>query len=103
MQVEWRSRAHRFLVNGLWINKKSLWSVSSDGNAKEWNWPDMDQKQVIQISNIFPDQKVSCQSIWSASNGKRVLVGTWDKGIVALEKHKPAFEWRHFQTAAKVI
>ena len=103
MQVEWRSRAHRFLVNGLWINKKSLWSVSSDGNAKEWSWPDMDQKQVIQISNIFPDQKVSCQSIWSASNGKRVLVGTWDKGIVALEKHKPAFEWRHFQTAAKVI
>ena len=103
MQVEWRSRAHRFLVNGLWLNPKSLWSVSSDGNAKEWSWPDMEQKHLIPVASLFLEKKVACQSVWGSSDGKQVLVGTWDKGIVSFEQQGNTMNWHHFQTVAKVI
>ncbi len=103
MQVEWRSRAHKFLVTGLWLNPKNLWSVSSDGDIKKWSWPDLEPLEVIRISDIIKNRKTSGQSVWSSPDGKRVLVGNWDMGIIALEKKRKTYHWAHYQTSAKVI
>ncbi len=103
MQVEWRSRAHNFLVTGIWLTEKSLWSVSSDGDIKEWGWPDLEPGPVIRVSDMLKNRKTSCQCVWSDPKGKRVLVGTWDMGIIALEKKGGNYKWTHYQTVAKVI
>ncbi|NOZ14223.1 MAG: protein kinase [Acidobacteria bacterium] len=103
MQVEWRSRAHKFLVTGLWLSPKNLWSVSSDGDIKKWSWPDLEPLEVIRISDIIKHRKTSGQSVWSSPDGKRVLVGSWDMGIIELEKKRGEYHWAHYQTNAKVI
>ncbi|NOY24075.1 MAG: protein kinase [Acidobacteria bacterium] len=103
MQVEWRSRAHNFLVNGIWLTGKSLWSVSSDGDIKEWGWPDLAPGLVIRVSDMLKNRRTSCQCVWSDPKGQRVLVGTWDMGIIALEKKGGNYNWTHHRTIAKVI
>lgn len=104
MQVKWRSRVHKFLVTGIWLTKKSLWSVSSDGDIKEWSWPDLEPIHVFRVSEMLNNRKTSCQSVWSNPKGRQVLVGCWDMGIIALEKKEGReYYWTHYQTIAKVI
>ncbi len=86
MNVLWRSKAHDYLINGLCLSKAPmLWSSSSDGDIKAWNWPQLDEKEEISTTKLF-GKPIPLAAIWASSDGKRVLCGTWTGKLLDLAK-----------------
>jgi serine/threonine protein kinase/outer membrane protein assembly factor BamB len=89
MTVEWRSRAHDFLVNQLRLDAdgQSLWSTSSDGRLKRWAWPDLEELETIDTEDLF-GRKYALHAIWMAADRSRALLGTWNRAAVVLSRNE---------------
>jgi serine/threonine protein kinase len=89
LTVEWRSRAHDFLVNQLRLDadRRSLWSTSSDGRMKHWSWPDLEELESIDTEALF-GRTYALHGIWMAADRRHALLGTWNR--VALELTRDA-------------
>lgn len=87
LTVEWRSRAHDFLVNQLHLDGdgQSLWSTSSDGVLKRWSWPDLELRETVDTEEIF-GRRYSLHALWMAEDGNRALLGTWNRAVLILER-----------------
>jgi len=78
LEVEWRSRAHDYLVNRLFFSpqEKHLWSTSSDGKIKKWSWPDLEELESIDIEQVF-GASYPLHALWVSPDEKQLFVGTW--------------------------
>ncbi len=87
LAVEWRSRAHGFLVNQIVLlpGKGVLWSASSDGLVKRWSWPDLKELATLDTSDLV-GRRVSLHAIWVSRDERRMLLGTWDHLALFLER-----------------
>ncbi len=87
LDVEWRTRAHGFLVNSLRLDPggKALWSASSDGRVKRWSWPDLDELETIDVGSLL-GRPISLHACWIGRSGHRLLAGTWNRILVRLER-----------------
>ena len=93
LKVEWRTRAHGFLINSLVLSPggKILWSASSDGRLKRWSWPDLREQETIDVSSLL-GQRVALHACWLGPDARHVLVGTWNRKLVELRRETQG--WR---------
>ncbi len=91
MQVIWRSKGHGFLVNSLRLTPGGLWSSSSDGTAKLWTWPELDEREVLSTKDLLGGSK-GLAAIWTSPDQNTVLTGTWDKSLVVFERGKDGWQ-----------
>jgi hypothetical protein len=98
MKVIWRSKAHGFLINTLYLNRnpQALWSTSSDGTLKKWSWHQLDELEVIDIAKLL-GKKASMSTLWVEPGEQRILAGTHRGLFVALEKG-PGGAWKVQET-----
>ncbi len=89
MNVVWRSKAHDYLINGLFLsrNPQLLWSASSDGTIKAWNWPQLEESETISSAKLL-GKSIPLAAIWASSGGDRALVGSWSGKLLDLAKEK---------------
>ncbi len=87
LKVEWRSRAHKFLVNQIVLlpGQGVLWSASSDGLIKRWSWPDLKELATLDTMDLI-GRRASLHAIWISKDERRMLVGTWDHLALFLTK-----------------
>jgi len=87
MKVIWRSRAHDFLVNDLFVQVQppSLWSASSDGTVKKWAWPSLEEVLSISTSDIA-DQKYRLQCVWVDPEESTIVAGTWNSAFLVVRR-----------------
>lgn len=92
--VEWRSRAHEFLVNQLRLDTaaQALWSTSSDGALKRWTWPELELEESIDTAAVL-GTRYALHAVWVAPDGQRAVVGTWNRAVLWLER-TPAGDWQ---------
>ncbi|MFN7974999.1 MAG: WD40 repeat domain-containing protein [Acidobacteriota bacterium] len=85
--VVWRSKAHGFLVNALRIagEPPSLWSSSSDGTLKQWDWPQLEERFQIDTQEIA-GKKQSVAAFWISRDGHRILAGTWANALDVIDR-----------------
>ncbi len=89
MEVVWRSQAHRFLVNQLFIQGSPpfLWSSSSDGSIKKWTWPMLEEQESISTSDLIGDS-VALQALWVDSDEKTIVAGTWESMLLVIRRRE---------------
>jgi hypothetical protein len=87
LRVEWRSRAHDFLVNQIVVAgaPPSLYSSSSDGTVKRWKWPELEEEESIVTRDLF-GKRYSIQALWAAPGGEQILAGSWNNALLALRR-----------------
>jgi len=87
LEVEWRSRAHDYLVNSLCYSRgsHSLYSASSDGKIKKWSWPDLEEVESIDTAGIF-GQTYPLHALWVSPDEKTLFLGTWARQANLLRK-----------------
>ncbi len=87
LTVQWRSRAHGFLVNQLFLRPEEgdLWSTSSDRSLKRWSWPSLEELETVTTAEVL-GQEYSLAALWVAPDGGRVVLGTWNRAILVLER-----------------
>ncbi|MEW6367782.1 MAG: WD40 repeat domain-containing serine/threonine protein kinase [Acidobacteriota bacterium] len=87
MKVIWRSRAHDFLVNGLFVQGQppSLWSVSSDGTIKKWAWPSLEDVLSISTSDVA-GRRYSLQCVWVDPSESTIVAGTWRNALLVARR-----------------
>ncbi len=85
LTVEWRSRAHEFLVNQLRLDPASgtLWSASSDGALKRWRWPELELLESVDTRDAV-GRKYALHALWVDDDGGRMVLGTWDRAVLWL-------------------
>lgn len=104
MRVEWRSKAHGFLVNALRLqgNPLALWSTSSDGTVKKWGWPQLDEREVVDVSRIA-GSKLSLAALWVSEDERLLLAGTWNHRLAVLERGMSGWKGRTLPVPSKAI
>ena len=87
LTVEWRSRAHGFLINQLFLNDTSqtLWSTSSDHSLKRWSWPDLEELETVRTEDIV-GEALSLGALWVSPDERRVFLGTWNRKVLLLKR-----------------
>jgi WD40 repeat protein len=82
MQILYRSQAHEYLINFLYLSPEGgkLWSSSSDGSIKMLNLPSLEKMQEIQIKNY------SLQAFWINKEQDFIIAGTWNHRLLYLKK-----------------
>jgi hypothetical protein len=87
LTVEWRSRAHGFLINQLFLNDTSqtLWSTSSDHSLKRWSWPDLEELETVRTEDIV-GEALSLGALWVSPDERRILLGTWNRKVLLLKR-----------------
>ncbi len=87
LTVEWRSRAHGFLVNQLFLDREHemLWSTSSDHNLKRWTWPELNEVETIRTEDVI-GEALSLGALWIDPTGNRAFLGTWNRKALLLER-----------------
>lgn len=87
LTVEWRSRAHEFLVNQLHLDPASgtLWSASSDGALKRWRWPELELLESVDTAEVL-GRSYALHALWIDGGGDRVVLGTWNRAVLWLER-----------------
>jgi predicted Ser/Thr protein kinase len=87
LNVLWRSKAHAFLVNQMWLagEPPSLWTSSSDGTVKRWGFPQVEEQESVDVSRLL-GRKVELQALWASPAGDRVVAGTWDHALAVLSR-----------------
>ncbi len=88
MDVSWRSRGHEFLINQLWIapDRSSIWSTSSDGQMKQWRWPDLSPMAQVDTRELLGEETLSLHAIWMNARQDLALLGTWNRRLLLLGK-----------------
>ncbi|MBK8285678.1 MAG: protein kinase [Ahniella sp.] len=88
MEVSWRSRGHEFLINQLWIapDRSSVWSTSSDGQMKQWRWPDLSPMTQVNTRELIGEENLSLHAIWMNAAQDLALLGTWNHQLLLLGK-----------------
>ncbi len=105
MNVVWRSKAHDYLINGLFLSKapQLLWSASSDGTIKAWNWPQLEERETISSAKVL-GKPLSLAAIWASSDGNRVLAGSWSGKLLDLTKdEKDGWRGRVWETPSECL
>ncbi len=84
---EWRSRAHGFLVNQLFLEPggHGLWSTSSDGTLKRWSWPDLVELETVSTSELL-GRRYSLHAVWQSPDGRVMLLGTWNRALLVVHR-----------------
>jgi len=74
LEEEKRTKAHTYLINSLFLDRQSstLFSTSSDGALKTWNWPGLEERAVYSISPM------SKAAIWIDAGNHRGILGSWE-------------------------
>jgi WD40 repeat protein len=87
LTVEWRSKAHDYLVNQLFLPPAAddLWSTSSDGTLKRWSWPTLEEVETIRTETLF-GRRYSLAALWVAPDLGSVLLGTWNRTALVLHR-----------------
>ena len=87
LTVEWRSRAHDYLVNQLFLDPsgKELWSTSSDRSLKRWSWPSLELRETVRTADVL-GTPYSLAALWVSRDRRTVLLGTWDRAALVLER-----------------
>lgn len=87
MEVVWRSQAHKFLVNQLFIQGSPafLWSSSSDGSIKKWTWPLLEEQESISTGDLI-GESVALQALWVDSDEKTIVAGTWESMLLVIRR-----------------
>jgi len=87
LEVEWRSRAHDYLVNRLFLStgEQHLWSTSSDGRIKKWSWPELEEEETIDTGRVF-GRSYPLHALWVSPDEKTLLTGTWARRVNLLRK-----------------
>ena len=86
LTVEWRSRAHEFLVNQLRLDDAgTLWSTSSDGALKRWSWPELELEESVDTAELL-GSRYALHAVWVAPDGRRAVLGTWNRAVLWLER-----------------
>ena len=101
MKVIWRSQAHKYLVNSLFLTQspQSLWSASSDGTLKEWSWPKLEELETIDLNQLLHRQ-CSMATLWVSPDHKTVLSGTHSLALVRLDKGEDG-KWHATATSSQ--
>lgn len=88
LEVEYRSTAHKYLINYLTINKSTnkLWSSSSDGFIKGWSIPTLQEYSSFSLSEILKS-KLSLHALWVSPDEKKFVIGTWNHQINIIDKN----------------
>jgi serine/threonine protein kinase/WD40 repeat protein len=104
MKVEWRSKAHGFLVNALRLQGKPpvLWSTSSDGTVKKWSWPQLDEREVVDASRLA-GSRLSLAALWVSQDERLLLAGTWNYKLVVLERGAAGWKARTLPVPSKSL
>ena len=87
MKVIWRSQAHKFLINTLFLTESppGLWSSSSDGTVKRWSWPQLEERETINVSDLL-GRRLSLAALGVSRDQKTILTGTHSSAFVRLDK-----------------
>jgi serine/threonine protein kinase/WD40 repeat protein len=87
LSVLWRSKAHAFLVNQMWLTGEppSLWTSSSDGTVKRWSFPQVEEQESLDVSRLL-GKRVELQALWAAPGGDLVVAGTWSHALAVLSR-----------------
>jgi hypothetical protein len=94
LRVEWRARAHEFLVNKLLFAGAPplLYTSSSDGTLKLWQWPELELREAIDTRALSKSKKkYSLHAFWVSPEGDRILAGTWNHALLVLTRRGGAW------------
>lgn len=93
LTVEWRSRAHDFLINQLFLTegRQTLWSTSSDHSLKRWSWPDLEELETVRTEDVT-GKALSLGALWVSPDEQRIFLGTWNRVALLLE-HQADHVW----------
>ncbi len=89
LTIEWRSRAHDFLINQLFLaaGGQAIWSTSSDHSLKRWSWPDLEETENIRTEDVV-GEALSLGALWVSPDEQRVFLGTWNRKALLIQRHK---------------
>ena len=88
MNVIWRSQAHGYLVNQLHLRggpSPSLWTSSSDGQVKQWGWPQSEERQAVDTRRVL-GRSYNLHAVWASGEAQQLLVGTWNHALLVLRR-----------------
>ncbi len=88
MNVIWRSQAHGYLVNQLHLRggpSPSLWTSSSDGQVKQWGWPQSEERQAVDTRRVL-GRSYNLHAVWASGDAQQLLVGTWNHALLVLRR-----------------
>lgn len=87
LAVVWRSQAHGFLVNQLFLQGRppGLWSASSDGTVKKWSWPLLEVQETLETQSTL-GRRLACQALWVSPGEDLVLAGTWAGQVLVFRR-----------------
>ncbi|MCD4748246.1 MAG: protein kinase [Thermoanaerobaculales bacterium] len=93
LTIEWRSRAHDFLINQLFLtaDRQALWSTSSDRSLKKWSWPNLEEQETVRTQDVT-GTAMSLGALWVSPNGRRIFLGTWNRAALLYE-HQTDGSW----------
>src|SRR5205814_1989734 len=73
VSVVFRSRAHEFLVNQMFLqgDPPVLWSSSSDGTVKRWDWPNLEARETLDTRTLL-GRAYALHALWVDAAGDTV-------------------------------
>lgn len=100
MKVFFRTEAHNWLINYLYLNEntKNLWSSSSDGYVKVLSFPGLKVLESIKTGDF------SNAAIWVDQKEEILAVGTWNNQFLFFEKNTLKWELkRNYKIKSQAI
>jgi len=104
LEVEYRSTAHKYLINYLsncGVPPK-LWSSSSDGYIKSWSIPDLQEISSLSLNERLKGN-FSLHAFWISPDEKKMLIGTWNHKLIYIDKTKLEKEVLIFKVPSESI
>lgn len=104
LEVEYRSTAHKYLINYLSICgvPPKLWSSSSDGSLKSWSIPNLEELSSLSLNEKLKG-KFTLHAFWISPDEKKMLIGTWNNQLIYIDRTESENEATIFKTPSHAL